>query len=247
MSNPQPHSIKLDILAIAAHPDDVELSCSGTLMVHQQLGKRVGVVDLTRGELGTRGTAETREQEAAAASAILKLDVRENLGLPDGFFENRRDHQLMLIQALRRFRPDIVLANAIEDRHPDHGRAAQLIADSCFLAGLSKIQTEWEGQSQEAWRPRQVFHFIQDRYLDPDVIVDISSVIERKEAAIRSFKTQFLADPSDRNQTYISTPAFFHTLMARGQMMGKMIGVAHGEGFTTTGKLGIRSFDDLIW
>lgn len=246
MNEPHP-SVKLDILAMAAHPDDVELSCSGTLMVHQLLGKRVGVVDLTRGELGTRGTAETREQEAQAAAAILNLDVRENLGLPDGFFENRREHQLALIRAIRKYRPEIVLANATEDRHPDHGRGALLIAESCFLAGLKKVETEVEGQAQAAWRPRQVYHFIQDRYIDPDFIVDISPVIERKKEAIRSFRTQFLADPSEPDQTYISTPEFFNSLMARSQMMGKMIGVAYGEGFTTAGKLGIRSFDDLIW
>lgn len=239
-------NIKLDILAMAAHPDDVELSCSGTLMVHGHMGKKIGVVDLTAGELGTRGTAETREQEAKDASKVMGLDVRENLGLPDGFFENKKEHQLPLIRVIRKYRPEIVLANAPEDRHPDHGRAAQLIYDSCFLSGLIKIETELDGEKQQAWRPKQVFHFIQDRFLDPDFIVDISGVIAQKEEAIRCFKTQFLADQKDQLQTYISTPQFFSTLMHRSELMGKMIGVAHGEGFISPKKVGIKSFDDLI-
>lgn len=240
------NSIKLDVLAIAAHPDDAELSCSGALLVHARLGKKIGIIDLTRGELGTRGTAETRRQEAEAASKVLALDVRENLGLPDGFFENKQAHQMEIIKVVRKYQPEIVLANAPEDRHPDHGRASQLIYDSCFLAGLIKIETELEGEKQEVWRPKQVFYFIQDRYLDPDFIVDISDVIEQKKEAIRCFKTQFLASESDALQTYISTPMFFDSVIQRSAMMGKMIGVAYGEGFISPKKLGVKDFDKLI-
>src|SRR5690348_371149 len=237
---------KIDLLAIAAHPDDVELSCAGTLMIHSRLGRKTGIVDLTEGELGTRGTAETRQQEAEDASSVLGVQIRENLGLPDGFFENTRAYQMAVIRAIRKYRPDIVLTNAPEDRHPDHGRASRLVYDSCFLSGLIKIETELDGTPQEAWRPRQVFYFIQDRYLEPDFIVDISSVIEQKKEAIRCFKSQFLAPAGDTLQTYISTPAFFDSIIHRSAMWGKMIGVAHGEGFVSPRKIGIRSFDDLI-
>lgn len=237
---------KLDILAIAAHPDDVELSCAGTLMVHMDQGLKAGVVDITRGELGTRGTALSREEEAAAAAAVMNLSVRENLNLPDGFFMNVREHQLEVIKAIRRYRPEIVLTNAPDDRHPDHGRAATLVKDSCFLSGLIRIETESGGIPQEAWRPRQVFHFIQDRYLEPDFVVDISAVAGRKEEAIRCFKTQFLVDANESLQTYISTPAFFESVVYRAKMMGKMIGVPYGEGFISANKIGIRSFRDII-
>jgi bacillithiol biosynthesis deacetylase BshB1 len=239
-------NIKLDILAMAAHPDDAELSCAGTLMVHARLGKKIGIIDLTEGELGTRGTAETRKQEAADAAISMALDIRENLGLPDGFFENRREHQMPIIRAIRKYRPEVILANAPEDRHPDHGRASQLIYDSSFLAGLIKIETELDGEKQEAWRPKQVFYFIQDRYLDPDFIVDISTVMEQKKKAMRCFKTQFMVSENDSLQTYISTPAFFDSVIQRSAMYGKMIGVAFGEGFITPKKVGVRSFEDLI-
>ena len=238
--------IKLDILAVAAHPDDIELGCSGTLMVHKRKGWKTGIIDLTAGELGTRGTADSRRAEAEGAAKVMDLDVRENLQLPDGFFENTRSHQMALIRMLRKYRPDIVLANAPEDRHPDHGRAAQLIYDSCFLSGLIKIETELDGHRQEAWRPRQVFHYIQDRYLEPDFVVDITDVIAAKKEAIRCFKTQFMADPGEQLQTYISTPAFFNSVIQRAEMMGKMIGVPYGEGFITTKKLGVRYLDDLL-
>ncbi len=238
--------IKLDIMAMAVHPDDAELGCSGTLMVQANKGWKTGIVDLTRGELGTRGTAETRKAEAEAATKTIGLDIRENLGLADGFFENSVENKLKLIRVIRKYRPEIVLANAPEDRHPDHGRASKLIYDSCFLSGLIKIETELAGKQQEAWRPKQVFYYIQDRYLDPDFIVDISEVIERKKEAIRCYKTQFMADQSEQLQTYISTPMFFKSLMNRSELMGKMIGVAHGEGFISTKKLGIRDMNDLV-
>lgn len=239
-------NIKLDVLAMAAHPDDVELSCSGTLMVQQELGWKTGVVDLTRGEMGTRGTAETRKQESAAATEVLKLDVRENLGLADGFFENNRENQLKLIAAIRKYRPEIVLANAPEERHPDHSRASKLIYDSCFLAGLRKVVTKSDGVEQEAWRPKQIFYYIQDTYLDPDFIVDVSPVIDRKIQAIHCFKTQFDINPEEKLQTYISTPSFFKNLMNRGEMLGRMIGVEQGEGFIAAKKLGVKHLGDLM-
>jgi bacillithiol biosynthesis deacetylase BshB1 len=239
--------MKLDILAIAAHPDDVELACAGTLMVHAAQGMKVGVLDLTRGELGTRGTPEIRAQEAAAAAAVMGLAVRDNLGLPDGFFRNDTQEQMKLIAAIRKYQPDIVLANAFEDRHPDHGRAARLIADSCFLAGLRRVETFDDGQPQTAWRPKQVFHFLQDRLEHPDFVVDTTPVIERKKEAIKCYKTQFLAPAVDNEpQTYISSPAFFESVISRDVTLGKMVGVEYAEGFKTVKMLGINSFKDLI-
>lgn len=239
--------MKLDILAIAAHPDDVELSCAGTLMIHAAQGMKVGVADLTRGELGTRGTPEIRAAEAQASAEVMGLLVRDNLELADGFFRNDRTEQLAIITAIRKYQPDIVLANAPHDRHPDHGRAAQLIADSCWLAGLRKIETTADGKPQQPWRPKQVFHFLQDRYHEPDFVVDISTVIDRKAAAIKCFKTQFLGQGlDDEPQTYISSPAFFEGVINRDKMLGKMVGVPYAEGFTSAKMLGIRSFKDLI-
>ncbi|MBV8251654.1 MAG: bacillithiol biosynthesis deacetylase BshB1 [Chitinophaga sp.] len=238
--------MKLDILAIAVHPDDVELGCAGTLMMHAAKGMKTGVVDLTRGELGTRGTPELREKEAQAAAKIMGLEVRENLGLADGFFRNDTMEQLAIIAAIRKYRPEIVLANAIDDRHPDHGRAAKLIADSCFLAGLRKVSTQQDGEEQQAWRPKQVFHFIQDRYLEPDFVLDISPVMDRKLDAIKAFTTQFLAPKDNEPQTYISSSGFFDSVVYRAKMMGKMVGVEYAEGYTTSKKIGIRNFADLI-
>lgn len=238
--------MKLDILAIAAHPDDVELSCAGTLMVHAQQGLKVGIVDLTRGELGTRGTPEGRLIEAQNACALMGLEVRENLGLADGFFQNTREDQMAVIRAIRKYRPEIVLANAIDDRHPDHGRAARLIADSCFMAGLRKIETFDNAQPQTAWRPKQVFHFLQDRFHQPDFVVDITPVIEKKMEAIKCFKTQFLADKDHEPQTYISSPEFFDSVLYRAKMLGKMVGVPYAEGYTSAKMIGVRSLMDLI-
>lgn len=239
--------MKLDILAIAAHPDDVELACAGTLMVHAAQGMKVGVLDLTRGELGTRGTPEIRAAEAADAAVVMGLSVRDNLGLADGFFRNDTEEQLKLIAAIRKYQPDIVLANAFEDRHPDHGRAARLIADSCFLAGLRRIETFDNGEPQAAWRPKQVFHFLQDRFEEPDFVIDVSTVIERKKEAIRAYKTQFLAAAADSEpKTYISSSAFFDGVIARDATFGKMVGVPYAEGFKTVKMLGVNSFKDLI-
>ncbi|MRG44014.1 bacillithiol biosynthesis deacetylase BshB1 [Chitinophaga sp. SYP-B3965] len=238
--------MKLDILAIAAHPDDVELSCAGTLMVHAEQGMKVGIVDLTQGELGTRGTPEGRLIEAQDACKLMGVHVRENLGLADGFFQNNKEDQLKVIRAIRKFKPEIVLANAMDDRHPDHGRGGRLIADACFLAGLRKIETEDNGVPQEAWRPKQVFHFLQDRYYQPDFVIDITSVIDKKIEAIKCFKTQFLAAKDHEPQTYISSPEFFESVLYRAKMLGKMVGVAYAEGYTSAKMLGLRSMKDFI-
>lgn len=238
--------MKLDVLAIGVHPDDVELSCAGVLLVEKKNGKRTGIVDLTQGELGTRGTAETRRQEAAASGIILGLDVRENLGLADGFFKNEEKEQLAIITALRKYKPEIVLCNAQEDRHPDHGRGAQLVYDAAFLSGLMKIETSDNGIVQTAWRPKYVLNYIQDRFLRPDFVVDISPVFEQKIAAIKAFKTQFNAEEGDGPSTYISSPDFLDSIVYRAKMFGKMIGVKYAEGFISKKMIGIKSLDVLI-
>lgn len=240
--------MKLDILAFGVHPDDVELSCAGTLMMEMQRGKKVGVIDLTRGELGTRGNADTRKEEAAAATAIMGIHVRENLEMRDGFFVNDEAHQLKVIQKIRQYRPEIVLANAVHDRHPDHGRSSRLVSDAAFLAGLRKIETTLKGVPQEPWRPKYVFHYIQDRYIKPDFVVDVTPVFDRKVAAIKAYGTQFY-NPEynlDEPQTYISTPGYLDTVIFRHRMFGKSIGVEYAEGFVTEKMLGIRSFDAFI-
>jgi bacillithiol biosynthesis deacetylase BshB1 len=241
--------MKLDILAIAVHPDDVELGCSGTLLMEKMHGKRTGVVDLTRGELGTRGTAELRAEEAARAGAILQLDARENLGMADGFFRNDETHQRLLIRAIRKYRPEIVLANSLDDRHPDHGRAGHLIAESCFLSGLRKIgSVDKDGLVQEHWRPKYVFHYIQDRYASPSFVYDITPVFETKLQSIRAYTSQFHTSgyASEEPQTYISTPEFLSAIIGRHQMFGKMIGVPYAEGFVTEKMIGVRDFDALV-
>ena len=241
--------MKLDILALAAHPDDVEMSCAGTLLAGAAVGKKIGIVDLTRGELGTRGTPDTRAAEAAAASAILGVAVRENLGLADGFFRNDRAHQLPIIAALRRYQPEVVLCNAITDRHPDHGRAAELISDACFLAGLRMIETlDDAGRPQAAWRPKYVYHFIQDRFIAPDFVVDITPHWEKKWESIRAYASQFFGNSSPDPVTYLSTPEFVKFMEARAREFGHMIGVEFGEGFTRDkGRvLGVRELGDLV-
>ena len=220
-------NMKLDILVMAAHPDDAELSCAGTILKHIAAGKKVGIVDFTRGELGTRGTPEIRLQESADATKILGLHARENLGIRDGFFRNDEETQLKLIEVIRKYQPDIVLANALEDRHPDHGKGAQLAIDTCFLSGLRQIKTG----DLPAWRPAQVYHYIQDRYLEPDFVVDISSQWDQKEAAIRAFKSQFFDPNSAEPASYISSPDFLNFIQARAMEMGHKIGVKYGEGF----------------
>lgn len=236
---------KLDLLVLAAHPDDAELSCGGTIAAHVAMGKKVGIIDFTKGELGTRGTPEVRAQEAEASQRVLGVSVRENLGFADGFFLNDQAHQLILIKMIRKYQPDIVLANAIEDRHPDHARAAALTRDACFLAGLRKIETEADGQKQEAWRPGKVYHFIQSNYIKPDVVVDISDHWHTKMEAIKCFASQFDSDHSDEPQTFLTTPIFLQFVEARSRELGHSIGVAYGEGFTVEKQIGIRSFYDI--
>lgn len=239
-------AMKLDILAIAAHPDDVELSCSGTLMMEKLAGKKVGIVDLTMGELGTRGTPLSRAQEAEDALKVMGLDVRENLALPDGFFQNTKEFQLEVIRAIRKYRPNVILTNAPADRHPDHGKAALLVKDSAWLSGLRKIVTHDNDQEQEAWRPAYVFHFIQDRYLEPNFVYDISQVMDRKIEAIRAFKTQFDTLPDEEPQTYISTPGFLQSIIDRARGLGKTIGVEYAEGFINEKMLGVSTLDSFI-
>lgn len=241
--------MKLDILAIGVHPDDVELGCSGTIINEIKRGKKVGVVDLTQGELGTRGTVESRYQESANAAMIMGVQVRENLKMRDGFFENDEEHKMKLIAVIRKYRPDIVIGNVLHDRHPDHGRAGQLIAESSYLAGLSKINSLDEtGKSQERWRPSYVLHYIQDWYHEPDLLIDISDVFEQRMKAIEAYSTQFhTGEKSEEGpQTYISTPDFLDSVIARARMFGKRIGVKYAEGFICEKKIGIRNLDALI-
>jgi bacillithiol biosynthesis deacetylase BshB1 len=235
--------IKLDILVMAAHPDDAELSCSGTILSYINQGKKVGIVDFTRGEMGTRGTPEIRLQESKDATKILGLHARENLGLADGFFQNDQASQLMLMEVIRRYKPEIVLANALEDRHPDHGKGAKLAIDACFLSGLRMIQTT-DSQTkleQAAWRPKHVYHYIQDRYLEPDFVIDITEHWETKEKSIRAFKSQFFDPNSKEPNSYISSPDFLSFIQARAQEMGHKIGVKYGEGFQSQKTMQVKN------
>lgn len=250
--------MKLDILAFGVHPDDVELSCAGTLLVEKRNGKKTGIIDLTAGELGTRGTAESRKSEAAESARILGVDIRENLQMADGFLQNDEMHQRKVITAIRAYQPEVILCNAPEDRHPDHGRSSKLVADASFLSGLMKIETVSNGTVQQAWRPKYVFRYIQDRMLQPDFVIDITEVFEQKIEAIRAFKTQFHAQPAatgvfsadnslpDEPQTYISTPDFLDSVIYRHKWFGKMIGVKYAEGFISEKMIGFKSFDSII-
>jgi bacillithiol biosynthesis deacetylase BshB1 len=238
--------MKLDIIAFGVHPDDVELSCAGVLIAAQQEGKKTGIIDLTQGELGTRGSAATRKEEAAEAAKILGVSVRENLGMADGFFTNDEQHQRKIISVLRKYQPEIILCNAPSDRHPDHGRSAKLVADASFLSGLSKIETLLDGEVQKAWRPKYVFNYIQDKFMLPDFVIDITSVFEQKLEAIRAYRTQFHNELSNEPQTYISTPDFIDSVVYRNKWHGKMIGVKYAEGYISEKTIGFRNFDALI-
>lgn len=239
--------MKLDVLAIGAHPDDVELGCSGALINEVKRGKKVGIIDLTQGELGTRGTIETRYQEAADAARIMGVHVRENLKFRDGFFVNDEGHQLKLISAIRKYQPEIVIGNIMEDRHPDHGKAGSLIYDSCFLSGLRQVKTTDENsREQEKWRPKYLFHYIQDRFYEPDLIVDISEVWEQRMESIKAYKTQFHDPNSTEPQTYLSNPEFLDAITGRARLLGKRIGVQFAEGFISKKNIGIRNFDALV-
>ncbi|MBK8520601.1 MAG: bacillithiol biosynthesis deacetylase BshB1 [Ferruginibacter sp.] len=238
--------MKLDILAFGVHPDDVELSCAGALLVEQKNGKKTGIIDLTAGELGTRGSGEIRKSEAAAAAKILGVEIRENLEMADGFFQNDEAHQRKVISAIRAFQPEIILCNAPDDRHPDHGRSSKMVADAAFLSGLMKIETTFNGEVQKAWRPKYVFRYIQDRMLQPDLVIDITDVFEQKIEAIRAYKTQFHNSDLDEPQTYISTPDFLDSVIYRHKWFGKMIGVKYAEGFISEKMIGLKNFDAII-
>ncbi|NVJ46629.1 MAG: bacillithiol biosynthesis deacetylase BshB1 [Cytophagia bacterium] len=238
--------MKLDILALAAHPDDVELSCAGTLVKAIQSGKKAGIVDFTKGELGTRGTPEIRMEESAASAKIMGLSARENLGFRDGFFKNDEEHQLEVIKMIRKYQPEIVLANAVKDRHSDHGRGAELAREACFLSGLAMIKTELDGVEQKAWRPKAVYNYIQSIPYDPDIIVDVTSAWETKIAAVKAFKSQFYDPESKEPATYISSPEFFEMIESRGIHYGHEIGAKYGEGFTVERTPGVNSIFDLV-
>jgi len=237
--------MKLDILVFAVHPDDAELGCSGTILKHIAMGKKVGIVDFTRGELGTRGSAEIRDAEAADSARIMGLHTRENLSFKDGFFKNDEEHQLEVIKMVRKYQPEIILTNALHDRHPDHGRAGNLANDAIFLSGLRRIETEIDGFVQKEWRPRLVLQYIQDRYIEPDIIIDITEFSDQKVAAIRAFKTQFDSPDQSEPQTYISSPEFLESVIARAREFGKQIGAQYGEGFTSRKLLGVDSLFEL--
>lgn len=238
--------MKLDILVLAAHPDDAELGCGGTIAKHVSLGHKVGVVDFTKGELGTRGTPQTRDEEAAESARILGLSARENLGLKDGFFQNDKENQIAVIRAIRKYRPEIVLANAIYDRHPDHGKGAELAYDSCFLAGLAKIETSQDGEIQAPWRPKAVYHYIQSQLIEPDFVIDISAFWDKKMEAVRAFRTQFYNPASKEPGTYISNPGFLKLLESRANEFGHAIGTSYGEGFTVRRIIGANNLFDLV-
>ncbi|WP_010522891.1 bacillithiol biosynthesis deacetylase BshB1 [Aquimarina agarivorans] len=240
--------MKLDILAVGAHPDDIELSCAGTLAKEISTGKKVGVLDLTRGELGSRGSAEIRDQEASEAAEILGLHVRENLAFRDGFFKNDEFHQKEIIKIIRKYQPDIVLCNAIDDRHIDHGKGSKLTSDACFLSGLRRIETELNGQAQKEWRPKHVYHYIQWKEIEPDFVVDITGFNDIKMASVRAYKTQFFSNQgaADEPQTPISNKNFYDSIEYRARNLGRLIGVDHAEGYTTERYVAVDSVTDLI-
>nr|WP_294943770.1 bacillithiol biosynthesis deacetylase BshB1 [uncultured Mucilaginibacter sp.] len=240
--------MKLDILVLPVHPDDAELGCAGVILKHIALGHKVGIADLTRGELGTRGTAEIRDKEAAKAAEILGLTIRENLELPDGFFENTKEYQLKVIAAIRKYQPEIIITNAYHDRHPDHGRANELVEAAAFLAGLRRIETfDAGGNPQEPWRPGQVLHFIQDRYIKPDILVDVTEYWDKKIESVYAYGSQF-HNPEwneDEPQTYISSPDFIEQIQGRGREFGKSINAKYAEGFTSRKILGVDNLMEL--
>ncbi len=237
--------MKLDILAIGVHPDDVELSCAGTLLKHIELGKKVGILDLTHGELGSRGSGDLRLIEAAKSAKILGISIRENLGFADGFFKNDQEHQLQIIKILRKYQPNVVLANTPTDRHPDHGRASQLISEACFYSGLLKIETELDGIKQNLWRPRAVYHYIQDRYLQPDFVVDVTNFVDKKMEAILAFSSQFYNPDSNAPETPISSKKFLDFIKARMATFGRDINVDYAEGFKVERVLGVEDITQL--
>ena len=237
--------MKLDILAFGAHPDDVELGCSGTIAKEVSLGKKVGIIDLTRGELGTRGSVEIRNSESAKASEILGVVVRENLDMRDGFFVNDEAHQLKVIEMIRKYQPEIVLCNAIADRHIDHGKGSKLVSDACFLSGLVKIETELNGEKQQAWRPKVVYHYIQWQNIEPDFVVDISGFMDKKMESVLAYGSQFYDPNSKEPVSPITSKNFLDSINYRAQDLGRLVGVDYAEGFTTERYLAVNSLGDL--
>lgn len=240
--------MKVFLMAIGAHPDDVELGCAGTIYNHIRKDQQVAIVDLTEGELGSRGSVATRYAEAEAARAILKVAYRYNLQMADGFFEHSRENVLKLVQIIRKHKPDVLLANAPTDRHPDHGRAGQLIRDAAFLSGLRKIETELDGVPQEAWRPKRVFNYIQDKFIEPDFIVDISESMEIKMQSVVAYGSQFFSKENESEPvTYISTDAYLNKVRNRAEQLGSRIGVAYGEGFISEFSIGVKDLDQFLY
>ncbi|MGB0890794.1 MAG: bacillithiol biosynthesis deacetylase BshB1 [Flavobacteriaceae bacterium] len=238
--------MKLDILAFGAHPDDVELSCSATIAKEISLGKKVGIVDLTRGELGTRGSAELRDKEAARAAEILGVSVRENLGFADGFFVNDKKHQLEIIKIIRKYKPEIVLCNAIDDRHIDHPKGSKVVSDACFLSGLLKIETELDGEKQEKWRPKQVYHYIQWKNIEPDFVVDVTGFMDKKIASVMAYSSQFFDPSSKEPETPITSKNFTDSVEYRARDLGRLIGVDFAEGYTTERYVAVENLSKLI-
>ncbi|WP_035671262.1 bacillithiol biosynthesis deacetylase BshB1 [Flavobacterium sp. 83] len=238
--------MKLDILAFGAHPDDVELGCAGTILKEISLGKTVGIIDLTRGELGTRGSAEIRDQEASAAARILGVSVRENLEMRDGFFVNDEKHQLEIIKMIRKYQPEIVLCNAVDDRHIDHAKGSKLVSDACFLSGLRKIETSVDGKNQAAWRPKLVYHYIQWKNIEPDFVVDITGFTDKKIDSILAYRSQFYDPNSNEPESPITSKNFLESLNYRSRDLGRLVGVEVGEGFTVERHLAVNSLGDLM-
>lgn len=239
--------MKLDILAIGVHPDDVELSAAGTILKHISLGKKIGLLDLTKGELGTRGNAKIRTEEAMNAAKMLGISIREQLDLQDGFFVNNESSIKRIISVIRKYQPEIILCNAISDRHPDHGRAAKLVSDACFYSGLIKIETVGnDNKIQEAWRPKAVYHYIQDHYIKPDFIIDISNYMDKKIETIMAFESQFYKANSNEPETPISSKNFIESIKAKARIFGRTINVEYAEGFTSSRTPGVENLFDLV-
>ncbi len=239
--------MKIDILAFGAHPDDVELGCGGTISKMISEGKTCAIVDLTKGEMGTRGTDITRKAEATEAAAILGISARENLGMKDGFLQNSEEYQMKIVKMIRKYKPEIVLANAIEDRHPDHAKGAKLVSDACFLSGLPKVVTMLDDEQQTAWRPKHIFHYIQWKNIKPEFVIDISEHLDTKLKACLAYKTQFYDPNSEEPMTPIATKDFLESLTYRAQDLGRLAGVAYAEGFTSERLISLKNFDGIVW
>lgn len=237
--------MKLDILAFGAHPDDVEIGCGGTIAKEVSLGKKVGIIDLTQGELGTRGSIEIRYKEAKKGAEILGVQVRENLKFADGFFKNDKEHQLEIVKIIRKYKPEIVLCNAIDDRHIDHGKGSKLVSDACFLSGLQKIQTQFNGENQQSWHPKVVYHYIQWKHIEPDFVVDISDFIQTKLNSVLAYESQVFNPNSKEPQTPITSQNFLESISYRARDLGRLIGSEYAEGFTTERYIAVDSLSDI--